>query len=140
MKIIDLKLIIESCDLHKKTVAELLFPSNKFPELALNRVISGESELDAGQISKLALYSGLSISQLFTGDGWKAKTVKGINTFTNGEFSAELDRETWTTKIFHKKSMFHESVLHSGSTPLSEYLANLDILILKFKENESIKD
>lgn len=133
MRKIKVKEIIEARGLDIKEVARQLFPKNKYPDLALNRVIKGKSVLDADQISKLALMAGLQLSELFSGENWKATAHKGVHVFTNGEFRAELDSETWITKVFHKDSMFHESIIHSGSTPVDEYLSQLDIIINNFK-------
>jgi len=133
MRTINVKEIIETRGLDTKEVARQLFPKNKYPDLALNRVMKGKNVLDADQISKLALMAGLQISELFSGENWKASSRKGVHVFTNGEFRAELDSETWITKVFHKDSMFHESIIHSGSTPVSEYLSQLDLIINNFK-------
>ena len=133
MRTIKVKEIIETRGLDIKEVARQLFPKNKYPDLALNRVIKGKNVLDADQISKLALMAGLQLSELFLGENWKATARKGVHVFTNGEFRAELDSETWITKVFHKDSMFHESIIHSGSTPVSEYLSQLDLIINNFK-------
>ena len=133
MRTIKVKKIIETQGLDIKEVARQLFPKNKYPDLALKRVMKGRSVLDADQISKLALMAGLQISELFSGEKWKAYSRKGVHVFTNCEFRAELDSETWITKVFHKDSMFHESIIHSGSTPVSEYLSQLDLIINNFK-------
>jgi len=136
MRTIKVKEIIEARGLDIKEVALQLFPKNKYPVLALNRVIKGKHALDADQISKLALMAGLQLPDLFSGENWKATTHKGVHVFTNGEFRAELDPETWITRIFCKDSMFHESIIHSGSTPVSEYLNQLDIIINNFKNQD----
>jgi len=133
MRTIKLKEVIESRGLDIKEVARQLFPKNKYPDLALNRVIKGKNVLDADQISKLALMANMELSELFSGENWKASNKTGIHVFTNGEFRAELNSCTWVTKIFHKDSMFHESILHSGSTPVSEYLVQLDLIINNYK-------
>lgn len=133
MRTINVKETIKTRGLDIKEVARQLFPKNKYPDLALNRVIKGKNVLDADQISKLALMAGLQLSELFSGENWKATTSKGVHVFTNGEFRAELDSETWVTKIFHKGSMFHESIIHSGSTPVSEYIRQLDLIINNYK-------
>lgn len=126
---IKIKAIIERQGLEMNDVAKQLFPQHKHPRLALNRVMSGESFLDSNQLSKFALLTGLTISELFTGENWKSKTKEGIHVFTNGSFRAELDPKTWITKIFHWDSIFHESIIHSGSTLLSEYLMELENII-----------
>lgn len=137
MRKIKVKEIIEIRGLDIKEVARQLFPKNKYPDLALNRVIKGKNVLDADQISKLSLLAGIPISGLFSGENWNAISGKGVHVFTNGEFRAELDSETWITKIFHKGSMFHESIISSGSTPVSEYLSQLDIIINNFKSQNA---
>ena len=133
MNKIDLQSIIGTYRLDQKEIAESLFPGNKYPALALKRVLSGEAYLDTNQVSKLALTIGVPIEKLFSGAEWKGYCKGSTHTFTNGEYKAELDTQTWTTKLFHKDSLLHEEILHSGSTPLSEYLSKLDELILNHK-------
>lgn len=134
MQTVKVKEVISQKNLDMKEVAQQLFPKNKYPRLALNRVMAGDAVLDADQISKLALMAGVQISDLYTGN-WKAKSRKGVHVFTNDEYTAELNTETWITKIFHKDSMIHEAVIHSGTTPLSDYLNELDSIINKYKQS-----
>lgn len=129
MKTIDIRQIIEAKGLDFKTVAEQLFPTNQFPRLALNRVIDKKSELDASQISKLALLAGVPIGDLWEASWGATASGKGIHLFSNGEYIAELDTNTWITKIFHKSSMIHESVIHSDGVALSEYFKTLNKII-----------
>lgn len=136
MKTIDLNKIIEKQELDPKEVAQQLFPGNKYPKLALNRVLAGEAVLDANQISKLALLTGLSVDQLYSGNDWKMRSKAGIFYFQNGEYKAELNTETWVTKIFHNDSLFHESIITPGATPVSEYLNELNSIINKNQSNE----
>lgn len=133
MRTIDIKKVIDSTGLNFKEVATQLFPKNKYPDLALNRVIKGVNVLDADQISKLALMANIPISDLFSGGEWKLVSKGKTHVFSNGDYKVELDPETWISRIFHNGSLFHESVIHSGSTPLSEYLENIDILINQFQ-------
>jgi hypothetical protein len=136
MRTIDLNKIIEKRELDPNDVAQQLFPRNKYPMLALNRVLAGKAVLDANQISKLALISGLSIDQLYSGNGWKMRSRAGIYYLQNGEYKAELNTDTWVTKIFHKDSIFHESIVTSGATPVSEYIDKLNLIIKKNQSNE----
>lgn len=130
MRTINVKEITETRGLDIKEVARQLFPKNKYPDLALNRVMKGKNVLDADQISKLALLSGLTISELFSGDAWKSGPNKeNCMTFVNGEYTAELNTTNWTTKVFHNETMFHEEVITPGSLPVSEYLSQLDLII-----------
>ena len=137
MSKIRIKEIIESQGLNIKEVAKQLFPKNKYPRLALNRVMSGEAFLDSEQMSKFALIAGVEVQDLYMKSGWKQKSKGKLFTFTNGEFKAELDTENWTTKIFHNESLFHDSVITSGFVSLSEYIDSLNSIITKYTENES---
>lgn len=136
MNTIDVKGIIEAKGLDTQTVAQQLFPTNQYARLALNRVIQGKALLDSTQISKFALLAGMTISELYNNGGWEAKSDAGIHTFTNGEFIAELNTNTWITKIFHNKSMIHESIIHAKDTPLSQYLEALNNVILNINKDE----
>jgi len=137
MSKIDLQQIMTRADLNKKEVAQQLFPKNIHPVLALNRVMAGEALLDADQISKLSLLVGVPISDLFKGSEWKAQTKEGNYYLSNGDFLAILDHPSGMTKLFHKDSLLHEEILHSGLIVLSEYLEKLNTLILNYKQNGS---
>lgn len=136
MQTIDLTTILEKSEVPKKEMADLLFPSHKYPVLAFNNVLKGELKLDADQISKLSTFTGIPIEELFQISKWKMESSADKIEFTNGEFRAILNTETWITKIFCNGSMFHESVIHSGMVPLSEYFKTINELISKHKENE----
>ena len=132
MKTIDLRQLVERSGKDRKEIAEELFPGNKFPVLALKRVMAGHAVLDANQISRLALYLGVPIETLFTGD-WKGGRSEGNNvTFEKGNWRAEYDRVTGITRIFHRDTIYHEEVLHTSAVPLREYIEALDNLIKKY--------
>lgn len=134
-KSIDLKGIIASQNLDPKELAKQLFPGNKHPKLALNRVLAGEAVLDADQISKLASLTGLTPDELYSENGWKSTSKNGKMIFQNGDYKAELDTETWVTKIFHNDSLFHETVMTPSTTPISTYIKQLELIISKNKQH-----
>jgi len=129
---INIKEVIEAAKLDKQEVAAQLFPRAKHADLALNRVIRGESELDASQIEKLSVLSGVPVDQLFTG-GWKVRNKKGVFFFHKDDIRAKLNTEDWTTKIFRSGSLVCETVLHSGAITVSEYTK---LITEKLKEND----
>ena len=129
---IDVKKIIKQRELDVAQVASQLFPNNKYSRLALNRVMQGRALLDSAQISKLALIADLEIGELY-GVTWKSKTKGQLMTLTSGDYVAILDTRSWITKILHRNSLFHESIIHNGSTPLSSYLNTLTDIIEKHK-------
>lgn len=131
MNKINLQKLIEAKGLNKEEVAHQLFPNNKFPILALSRVIKGVNALDTDQVSKLAALAGLTISEIFEYENWTSRSNdgEGIHKFTRGDYRAELNTFTWVTKLFHKESLFHTSVICSGSVSLQDYFTELDKII-----------
>ena len=122
--------IIEQYGLNKVALASELFPGNKYASIALTRVINGEAYLNSEQLSLLASKLGVSVDSLYTGKNWEAgSSSAGVLKFENDDYTAELDTTSWMTKIFKKGTLIHESLLHSGALPLSEYLAKLDNII-----------
>jgi hypothetical protein len=137
LKTINLKAVIEQTGIDHTALAEALFPFNKYPKLALNRVIEGDGHLDAHQISRLSLLTGLGIEELYSTGSWKIAAKNKTMFFSNGEYFAELDMsgKVWTTKVFHKKSLFHEQILHTSDVVLGAYFEQLNNLILNHSEN-----
>lgn len=135
----NLSTIIDQHSLDSKKVAAELFPENKYPMIALSRVINGEALLNTEQVSKLSFLTGIPINDLFEQGNWKnlpRKASDNTMAFENEDYRAELDRDTWITKLFHKNSIFHEAVIVDANTlPLSEYFNELDKLILNHKQN-----
>lgn len=132
MKTIALAEIIKEKDLDIDMLSKQLFPSVKYPRHALTRVMRGEGQLDAEQISKLSAITNIPIEELFTVEGWKTKGSKeGIFEFTLGEYSAIVDLPNSKTVIMHSGSSFHEEIIHDKSISLSKYLKHLTQVINK---------
>ena len=132
MQVINLGQLIEAHKLDPKELAAELFPGIKYPKLALNRILSGEAFLDANQISRLSLYTGIPIEGLYSGQEWQIKSdssdiLRIIS--PDGAYRAELNTQDWTTKIFDRDTIFHEEALPSGSMSLRAYIAYLNNLI-----------
>ena len=137
MSTINLEKIIKDRKLDKKELAQNLFPGNKHASLALNRVVKGDGFLDSNQISLLSTLTGIPIGELYTGKEWSVGSEKkNLLVFTLGLVRAELNTETWVTKVFKKGTLFHESVIHSGSIALSTYLENLSHIVEAHEESK----
>lgn len=136
MKSIDLQKIMDARALTKKEVAAQLFPNNSYPVIALTRILTGKALLDSDQISRLSLLTSLTIDELY-GSTFKGKAKKDLITWTDGNITAILDRTTWVTKIFDKATMFHESIIHTGATPLEGYLSAVTKLVTEYKQKQS---
>jgi hypothetical protein len=132
MALFNISKFIKEKNLDLKVVAFHLFPTNKHPQAAFKRILDGDALLDSDQMSKLASMAGVSVGDMFS-DKWQARSTDGFITFTKGTFTAELNTGTWITKLFDNASLFHDSVIHSGSTPLSQYLSALERIIEEHK-------
>ena len=133
---INLKEILVASGLDMTDVAKHLFPTNKYPKLALDRIIDGKAFLDSHQLSKLASMTGMTVSDLYGGQ-WKQTSKGDIITFTCYSYRAELNTTTWIVKIFDNNSLFHESIIVSGSTVLSELIGKLNSIIFNHKSKTS---
>lgn len=122
--------------LDKKVVAAQLYPRLKHPLLAFNRAIKGISSLSDAQKSKLALLADLSPAALYEAGKWQVRSKENVITFLTEEYRAELDTSTFVTRLFHNKSLFHETVLAVRGIALPDFLAVLNAQILKFRANE----
>lgn len=138
MQKLELQKIIERYELDVHEIAKKLYPLAKYPKLAIDRVLSGEALLNSEQVSLLANIVGVPINFLYSGGGWtwNGTAKESLLSFSTEEYNAELNTDTWVTKIYHKGSLFHDAIIHGGSVPLSEYLAILSNLIVKHKSNE----
>lgn len=131
---LNLSKIIKQNSLKKNEIATLLFPENKFPMAALTRVLNGEAHLDSVQISRLALFLNVTPGHLFSESQFYGYADNYQNLiFEKDNYVAKLNRLTWLTQIFCKGSLVHETIIHSGSQPLSTYLEELDNIIETLK-------
>lgn len=133
---INLKELIEQRGLRLQEVAEILFPDNRFPRAALNRVLNGKTLLNSEQVSRLAAWLRVSVDDLYRG-AWNSEFRGETCILTNGNYRAELSVKTGETKVFHLGSLFHETVLHDPAIPLSKYIELLNTIIKNHQANES---
>ena len=127
---IDVTKFITDHDLDKKEVAKHLFPENRYPIMAFKRILDGAALLDSEQLAKLAALAKVSIVKLFSGN-WDTTSTRNMLSMESGEYRAELDMLTWTTRIFHRSSMFYEEILTQPTIPLSQYVEHISLRIAK---------
>lgn len=135
MNPIDVKKVINFCDLDFQEVAKKLFPDNKYPASALTRVAENKALLDEQQVMALSKITGLPIDILFS-SLWKASVTKKdddsiVHVFKQKDYRAELDIETGQTRIFHKEVFLKDTLIHIVGISLKKYLAFLDETILE---------
>lgn len=135
---INLLQIIEDFELDRQYLAKALFPENKYSNMALTRILSGEAQLEETQILKLASMLNISLDCLFNNQWSKlAITNKSLLVYERYSFRAELDLENFITKVFYRDSLIYDEVLHSKSIKLTEYFEFLESIILNYNNDES---
>lgn len=133
---INLRELIEQRGLKTREVAEFLYPDNKFPRVALQRVLDGKALLNSEQVSRLATWLGISTDGLYKG-GWSSEFEGETCILTNGNYRAELSIRTGETKVFHLGALFHEIILHDPAISLSQYVELLNAIIKNHQAHES---
>jgi len=133
---INLKKLIEDRDLDRAQLAKVLFPDNLHPSVALTRCLSESTALKEEQIFRLSMFTNLSIDALYEESiQWKNRAQGGLVRFTRDEYTAVFSPETGITKIYHLESLMATHTISRGLTPLSEYLEEINNVII----NKSIK-
>lgn len=66
----NLQRIIEDYGLDNDALCVVLFPNLMYPNLAINRVLKGESELSTSQVEALAEFIGVPTRDLFS-ENWR---------------------------------------------------------------------
>lgn len=123
--------IIETHKLNREALANELFPNNKFPEVALKRVLNGLSFLDTNQLNILAGILGLQVSDLFLNEMWSTMMHNDKIIFIRNDYRVELHTETLVTYIYYKnKLVASETIIVEKNIKLSDYLKSVNETII----------
>lgn len=98
MTTFDLKRIMSDYSLGEKEMAYIMFPDNKFPEVALRRAIEGQTKITVDQAIALASYLGEPIYKLFTDEGWHSVPDKQYSILRKGDVTALLRSDSITIR------------------------------------------
>lgn len=111
-------------------LAKALFPTVTYPKLAFNRILKGEANLDSTQISILASYLGVSVSELFTVEdsGWHMQTCAGDSrlVFTKGDYKATLYGNSLTILKCDKHVASLTFLVNRETISLEDFIKLLD--------------
>lgn len=123
MEVLDLKKIVREADLdsvEKDELARHLFPSNTYYRRAYERAVAGTTDLNAIQISKLAVYLGVSISALFEQDYTELNNRSNPTEWKIDAqgYTAYLDTKSFKLRVLDKRSLIHEESILRQSIPL----------------------
>lgn len=131
----DINAVMQYYDLNPDDISQVLFPSCKYPKVALNRVLKGEANLDTEQLGLLAEHLGIFVHDLFFVSGeWKGATEDGCLVFMKENFRVKLNYKGVFLSLYHKGELIHQELnLHNMSVPV--FIEYIDSLIKKYKEN-----
>ena len=79
-------------------MAYIMFPDNKFPEIALRRAVEGQTKITVDQAIALASYLGEPIYKLFTDEGWYSVPDKQYSILRKGDVTALLRSNSITIR------------------------------------------
>lgn len=128
----DIHRILEEYKPDMKELAKVLYPDNKLPERALDRVLSGEAFLDSNQITKLAAYLGVFVSDLFAVNDWKGSWDRTANcpVFLKGRYKVMLNYNGAFLTTYRDHVVIRREIRSSTDTrTLNEFMAHLDAII-----------
>lgn len=128
---IELREMIKEMDLNKRELSLVLFPKAKHPAMALTRLISGRSKLNEQQIYRLSIFTGIPIEGLYKESlYWKTTAREGLVYFTKRNYRAIYDPSTGITKVYSLDSLLATHVVSSPMQPLSDYLTEINSIII----------
>lgn len=131
MKYFNLNNIITAYSLDTDKLAKALFPSAKYPKLALDRILKGEASLSVDQLEKLATFIGVMPSELFGLDTWKDASENGLLMFKKGAFLVKLNH-SYTFLTLYKNDIFVTHGFIDKGISVSDFIKYLDDLITKY--------
>ena len=136
MRQFNINSIIEHYGLNTEDLAKVLFPAVKYPKLAFDRVLKGETELDVQQVEQLASYLGIVVSDLFFVDGWKNHTENGCLTFSKGKYRAKLNYQGTYLSIYRDNQLIEQRISNASEMTIENFISLLNNII-KTYENGS---
>lgn len=125
---IDLKQIIINYKLDPNQIADLLFPENKKPIAALNRILAKEALMNSKQVYDLAKHINVPISELYS-KVWSGSFEDNYIILKHRAFEARIDRKRWTMVVSTQGRPSESVVLKDASITLSELLETLNKIV-----------
>lgn len=134
----NLSQVIEVFGLKVEDLARALYPTVKYPQQALSRVLKGEAELDALQIELLAQYAGVLVTDLYNvGASWKRSSEDGHFTFKKGEYKAVLSYKNVFVSVYKNGDLIFQEIANIPSMKIPEFINFLDNIIKKYEDGNN---
>jgi hypothetical protein len=121
MKQFNIDEIIKHYKLDAEDLSRVLFPSVKYPKQAFDRVLKGETNLDIGQIEKLASHIGVLVSDLFNVNKWKGSSEDGCIIMLKGDYKAKLGYNGVFLSIYKNNELLEQKISDVPSMTMEEF-------------------
>lgn len=129
MSTFDLSKAIEYFGLSTDNVAKLLFPSAKYPKMALARILKGEADLDLNQLYSLASYLGITVQDLLTVDSWKSISEDGHLVFVKDQYKAKVNYNGAFLTLYEGDSVIAQEAGNISTMTISDFINHINKLI-----------
>lgn len=141
MEILNMNKIIDQYEVNETELSRVLFNQVRYPEYAFRRVLQGNASLSSEQVSILANYLQVPVSDLFTEQetDWHATSKNGQLTFYKGPYKILVSREKFKVTIIKGKDVVDEAVGAIGLMTIQDFLEEVDKKIQEFEDKVNNK-
>ena len=135
MERLNLKYLIEKYKIDEAELGKVLFPTTKYPEYCFRRILKGEAFLDSIQITILANYLSVPVSELFTVEDteWHGAQEDKRLIFKRGVYKVVVGDNICTLSIWKNDQMIYKSIGDIGLMPVKQFLSEVDSIIKDYK-------
>lgn len=122
---LDLHPIIAFTQVDPRILAEVLFPTNSYQIMALNRQLRGDGFLSDNQIQRLSDFTGIEVEDLTNLEFLRENNVS--LRYRKGSFDVTINVLNWTASVFCTQTKRFGNVKLSGGSKLSEILSKIEL-------------
>lgn len=132
MKKFDVNKIIEQYNIDAQDLAKWLFPNVKYPKLAFDRVLKGETNLDIEQVAILAKYIGVTVVDLFINESWRSSFRDNLMLLTKGDYAVEFDPKCTFIRVYKNGEFVDNVLVNLQQTSFEEFINYIDNIIKRY--------
>lgn len=138
MSHIDLHRISKHYGLSYNILADILFPTAKYKKKALDRVKSGEANLDIEQVCTLADYLHVSVDTLVVNPSWKGSRENGYIIITRDSYKLIFNKDGFYYSVYDGDTLIDRIVEDLSPLTLEAFINHINNLITNY-ENDGTK-
>lgn len=129
--------VIERYKLNTEDLAEVLFPTVKYPKQAFGRVLKGEANLDIMQVERLASHIGVLVTDLFSANTWKGSSEDGCLVMLKGEYKVKLNYNGVYVSIYKNNNLISQNLSNVPSMTVQEFINYIDNFIKNYENGNN---